>query len=44
MRGLAVADVSAEEKVETQGAIEALRAELEALEASLDDLLDALRA
>jgi hypothetical protein len=43
-RDLAVADVSAEEKVETQGAIDVLRTELDALEASLGDLLDALRA
>jgi predicted nucleic acid-binding Zn-ribbon protein len=43
-RDLAVADVSGEEKVETQGAIDVLRSELDALEASLDHLLDALRA
>ncbi len=43
-RDLVTADVSTEEKVETQGAIDVLRTELDALEASLDDLLNALRA
>lgn len=43
-RDLVVADVSAEEKVETQGAIDVLRSELDALEDSLNTLLDALRA
>ncbi|NWG92721.1 MAG: hypothetical protein HXY21_09465 [Parvularculaceae bacterium] len=41
---LRAADVSAEERDETQGAIEALREELDALEVVLNDLLDALRA
>lgn len=43
-RDLITADVSAEEKVETQGAIDTLRTELDALEDSLNTLLDALRA
>ncbi|HNR77141.1 MAG TPA: hypothetical protein PKM48_08415 [Parvularculaceae bacterium] len=43
-RDLKTADVSDEEKVETQGAIDMLRAELDALELSLEDLVDALRA
>lgn len=42
-RDLVTADVSAEEKVETQGAIDVLRIELDALEDSLGQLLDALR-
>jgi len=41
---LRAADVSAEERDETQGAIEALREELDALEVVLNDLLDALQA
>jgi uncharacterized coiled-coil DUF342 family protein len=41
---LRTADVSAEERDETQGAIEALREELDALEVVLNELLDALRA
>lgn len=43
-RDLVAADVSAEEKVETQGAIDTLRTELDALEVSLNELLDTLRA
>lgn len=43
-RGLATADVSAEERAETQDAIDALRTELDALEESLNELVDALRA
>jgi hypothetical protein len=43
-RGLTVADVSAEERIETQGAIDTLRIELDALEASLNELLSAMRA
>lgn len=43
-RGLAVADVSAEERLETQSAIDALRTELDALEAALNELLSAMRA
>lgn len=43
-RDLAFADVSDEERVETQGAIDVLRTELDALEASLNDLLSAMRA
>jgi hypothetical protein len=43
-RGLAVADVSAEERAETQEAIGVLRGELDALEVSLNELIDALRA
>ena len=41
---LKTADVSDEERVETQGAIDMLRTELDSLEASLDELVDALRA
>ncbi|MEK7266320.1 MAG: hypothetical protein AAB227_09505 [Pseudomonadota bacterium] len=43
-RDLVVADVSHEERVETQGAIDVLRTELDALEDSLNDLLTAMRA
>lgn len=43
-RDLVTADVSAEERVETQGAIDTLRRELDALEASLNELLSAMRA
>lgn len=43
-QGLRTADVSAEERVETQGAIDALREELDELEVVLGDLLSALRA
>lgn len=43
-RDLVTADVSAEERVETQGAIDALRGELDALEVSLNELLSAMRA
>ncbi len=43
-RDLKTADVSAEERVETQGAIDVLRTELDALEVSLNELLSALRA
>lgn len=43
-RDLVVADVSDEERIETQGAINVLRTELDALEASLNDLLSAMRA
>lgn len=42
--GLTTADVSAEERAETQYAIKVLRTELEALEVSLATLMDALRA
>lgn len=43
-RDLATADVSAKERVETQGAIDVLRSELDALEVSLSELLSAMRA
>ena len=43
-RDLATAKVSDEERVETQGAIDALRTELDALEASLNELIVAMRA
>lgn len=43
-RDLEVADLSADEKVETQTAINVLREELDALEVALNDLLTALRA
>ncbi len=43
-RELTVTEVSAAERAETQGAIDALREELDALEVVLSDLLDALRA
>ncbi len=43
-RGLAVADVSAEERAETQEAIDFLRGELDALEVALNELIGALRA
>jgi len=43
-RDLAAADISDEERIETQGAISILRAELDALEASLNELLSAMRA
>lgn len=43
-RDLAVADVSDEERIETKGAIDALRTELDALEVSLNELLTAMRA
>lgn len=43
-RDLATADVSDEERVETQGAIDTLRTELDALEESLNELISAMRA
>jgi predicted nucleic acid-binding Zn-ribbon protein len=43
-RGLAIADVSDEERAETQEAIDVLRTELDALEESLNELTEALRA
>ena len=43
-RDLASTDVSEEERVETQEAIDVLRTELDALEASLNELIEALRA
>lgn len=43
-RDLANAEISAEERVETQVAIEVLRSELDALEISLNEMLSALRA
>ena len=43
-RDLVFADVSDEERTETQGAIEVLRTELDALEVSLNELLTAMRA
>lgn len=43
-RELASADVSDEERIETQDAIDVLRSELDALEGSLDELVAALRA
>jgi len=43
-RDLAFADVSDEERVETQDAINVLRSELDALEVSLNELLNAMRA
>jgi len=43
-RDLAFADVSEDERVETQGAIDVLRTELDALEVSLNELLTAMRA
>jgi hypothetical protein len=43
-RDLAAADVSAEEKAETQGAIDMIREELSLLEASIDTLVASLKA